>query len=68
MLPGFAAAKDCRGSHAAAQYAVKPPAGCDLPAKSDDAGSLKQQNGFVDLGNGTQVEVSGRVRVDVGRR
>ena len=26
--------------------------------------SLKQQNGFVDLGNGTQVRIGGRVRMD----
>jgi hypothetical protein len=68
MSPGHAAAKDCRVPHVAAKYAVKPPSGCDLPARSDEAVKLKQQNGFVDLGNGTQVRIGGRVRMDTGIR
>ena len=63
----FAGERDCRPFEANGAKAARRPAGCELPAKPD-AGRLKQQNGFVDLGNGTQVKVSGRVRVDVGRR
>lgn len=67
---GAAGAKDCRVPHPPGARAVKPPPGCDLPAKSDrDAASrLKQDGGFVDLGNGTKVKIGGRVRVDVGAR
>ena len=64
----FASERDCRAFEASGAKVAKRPAGCELPPKPGDAGRLKQQNGFVDLGNGTQVKVSGRVRVDVGRR
>ena len=63
-----AEARDCRVPHLAGKNAVRPPPGCDLPPKPNEAARLRQQNGFVDVGNGTQVRISGRVRVDTGIR
>jgi hypothetical protein len=65
---GASEARDCRVPYQTGRTAPKPPPGCDLPAKAGEAGRLKQQSGFVDLGNGTQVRISGRVRVDAGVR
>ena len=65
---GASEARDCRVPYVSGRNAPKPPPGCDLPAKAGEAGRLKQQNGFVDLGNGTQVRISGRVRLDAGVR
>ena len=64
-LPGVAGRK-IAGFRMSPAIRRKPPPGCELPAKPEEAGRLKQQNGFVDLGNGTQVRISGRVRVDAG--
>jgi hypothetical protein len=63
-----AEAKDCRVPHVEGKHLPRPPSGCELPPKPSEAGRLRQQNGFVDLGNGTQVRISGRVRLDVGAR
>jgi hypothetical protein len=68
IMTGPSEARDCRVPHVPAKNAIRPPAGCDLPPKADETGRLRQQNGFVDLGNGTQVRISGRVRVDTGVR
>jgi hypothetical protein len=68
VVSGPASAKDCRLPHLPDKGALKPPPGCDGSGKPNDAARLKQQNGFVDLGNGTNVRISGRVRVDAGVR
>jgi hypothetical protein len=65
---GSADARDCRVPHLPGKSAVRPPPGCDWPGKPDEKARVKLQNGFIDLGNGTQVRISGRVRMDVGTR
>ncbi|WP_210483314.1 hypothetical protein [Microvirga antarctica] len=63
-----AGAKDCRAPHLPGKVPIRTAADCDIPAGKPVAeqGRLKQENGFIDLGNGTQVRVGGRVRVDAG--
>jgi hypothetical protein len=60
--------KDCRVH--AGPGGPKTLPGCDLEARSGprETSRLRQQEGFVDLGNGTRVRIGGRVRMDVGVR
>ncbi|MBB4042147.1 hypothetical protein GGR34_003832 [Microvirga flocculans] len=70
---GSALAKDCRIPDLPPGNEVKLPPGCQesLPASRSEAerqGSLKSSQGFIDLGNGTQVRIGGRVRAEMGFR
>ena len=76
---GPALAKDCRTPHLPRGKEVRLPPGvqvqlppgCKAPlragrteARSQDR--LRANEGFIDLGNGTQVRISGRVRAEFG--
>jgi hypothetical protein len=68
---GSALAKDCRTPHLPPGMEVRLPSGCEepLPAgrpKAERRGSHRAEQGFIDLGNGTQVRISGRVRAEFG--
>ncbi|MGO4571082.1 hypothetical protein [Microvirga sp. 2TAF3] len=68
-----AMAKDCRIPEGALGPQVQALPGCKAPAKSKAPEARLQAGagqgaGFVDLGNGTQVRVSGRVRAEGGFR
>ncbi|MBZ6076833.1 hypothetical protein [Microvirga puerhi] len=68
-----AAAKDCRMPKAPAGITLQDSKGCrtEHPSKSEGAASrerLQAKDGFVDLGGGTQVRISGRVRAEAGFR
>jgi hypothetical protein len=68
---GAAGAKDCRMPDAPPGVRAPLPPGCPAPggaagpAKSADA-PLKagKSPGFIDLGNGSEVRIGGRVRAD----
>ncbi|MBB3019786.1 hypothetical protein FHR70_002851 [Microvirga lupini] len=68
---GPALAKDCRTPHLPPGMEVRLPPGCEEPlpprgSKEERRGGLKGEQGFIDLGNGTQVRISGRVRTEFG--
>jgi hypothetical protein len=68
ILTAPATAKDCRVPKDVGMR-TKPPAGCGLPPKDErsvdfDGRFLKGKEGFIDLGNGTQLRVTGRVRAE----
>ena len=69
---GSALAKECRTPHLPPGMEVRLPPGCEepLPASRSKAErpGLRAEQGFIDLGNGTQVRVSGRVRAEYGIR
>lgn len=74
LLAGAASARECRAPADLPPGVRVPPApGCEqgsdrmkqAPSKRPGTG---RDAGFVDLGNGSQLRVSGRVRVDVGGR
>ena len=58
--------KDCRPSDAPPGVQVADRPGCkpSAPANAAKAQRPGSQPGFVDLGNGTEVRVSGRVRME----
>ena len=67
---GSALAKECRTPHLPPGMEVRLPPGCEEPlptsrSKGERRG-LRAQQGFIDLGNGTQVRISGRVRAEYG--
>jgi hypothetical protein len=67
---GPALAKDCRTPHLPPGKEVRLPPGCEEPlpasrSKGERQG-LRAEQGFIDLGNGTQVRISGRVRAEFG--
>ena len=68
-----ALAKECRTPDLPPGVQVQLPPGCKAPlgadrkeAKSQDR--LRANDGFMDLGNGTQVRIGGRVRAEMGVR
>lgn len=68
---GPALAKECRTPHLPPGMEVRLPPGCEnhLPArrsKAETRDGLRAEQGFVDLGNGTKVRISGRVRAEYG--
>jgi hypothetical protein len=68
---GSALAKDCRTPHLPPGMKVRLPPGCDEPlpargSKGERQDGLRSEQGFIDLGNGTQVRISGRVRTEFG--
>lgn len=68
---GPALAKDCRTPHLPPGMEVRLPPGCDEPlpargSKGERRDSLRAEQGFIDLGNGTKVRISGRVRAEYG--
>jgi hypothetical protein len=76
MLTGSvssALAKECRTSDLPPGVQAQVPLGCKAPLRRDraEAGSqdrLRANEGFIDLGNGTQVRIGGRVRAEMGVR
>ena len=68
ILP--ASAKDCRIADAPPGVRVQVPPGCEAPKGSvttkPGQAPVKtgREPGFVDLGNGTEVRIGGRVRAD----
>lgn len=70
---GSVLAKECRMPDVPPGVRVQLPPGCKDPIRSGrlEAGrqdSLRANQGFIDLGNGTQVRIGGRVRVEAGAR
>jgi hypothetical protein len=70
---GSALAKECRTPHLPPGMEVRLPPGCEEPlpagrSKAERQGSVRAEQGFIDLGNGTQVRISGRVRAEYGIR
>ena len=70
---GPAFAKDCRIPDPAPGVRAQLPPECktSVQAGRTDAGrreSLQANQGFIDIGNGTQVRIGGRVRVEAGAR
>jgi hypothetical protein len=70
---GSALAKECRMPHLPPGMEVRLPPGCEEPlparrSKAERQGSVRAEQGFINLGNGTQVRVSGRVRAEYGFR
>lgn len=69
-----ALAKECRMPDVPPGVQVQVPPECrdrfqDRRAQAEKQDSLKASQGFIDLGNGTQVRVGGRVRAEAaGRR
>jgi hypothetical protein len=65
---GAASANDCRPADAPPGVRVPDRPGCkpSPPGKLVESGlKTGREPGFIDLGNGTDVRVSGRVRVDL---
>ena len=70
---GPALAKECRTPHLPPGMEVRLPPGCEEPlqasrSKAERRDGLRAEQGFIDLGNGTQVRISGRVRAEMGFR
>jgi hypothetical protein len=68
---GPALAKECRTPHLPPGMEVRLPPGCEEPlptgrSKAERRDGLRAEQGFIDLGNGTQVRISGRVRAEFG--
>ena len=68
---GSALAKDCRTPHLPPGMEVRLPPGCEEPlptsrSKAERRDGLRAEQGFIDLGNGTKVRISGRVRAEYG--
>lgn len=70
---GPALAKECRTPHLPPGTEVRLPPGCEetppaVRSKAQRQGNVRAEQGFIDLGNGTQVRISGRVRAEYGVR
>jgi hypothetical protein len=68
-----ALAKECRTSDLPPGVQVQLPPGCKPPLRADrtkgrNQDRLRANEGFIDLGNGTQVRIGGRVRAEMGVR
>jgi hypothetical protein len=68
---GPALAKDCRTPHLPPGMEIRRLPGCEEPlpasrSKAERRDGLRTEQGFIDLGNGTQVRISGRVRTEFG--
>ncbi len=66
-------AKECRMPDVPPGLQVQLPPGCKEPMRSNERAASKQDSlradqGFIDLGNGTTVRVGGRIRAEVGAR
>ena len=70
---GPALAKECRIPDAPPGVRIQLPPGCEVSARGgtydgEKPNHVRGNQGFVDLGNGTQIRVNGRVRAEVGVR
>ena len=67
---GPALAKECRTPHLPPGMEIRLPPGCEEPlasrSKAERRDGLRADRGFIDLGNGTKVRISGRVRAEYG--
>jgi hypothetical protein len=66
-----ALAKECRMPNLPPGKEVRLPPGCEAPVatgrtKAQRQDSLRTEQGFINLGNGTQVRIGGRVRAETG--
>jgi hypothetical protein len=66
-----AVAKECRTPDVPPGVRVQLPPGCDNPVRTGEAreakqGSVRAEQGFVEIGGGTKVRIGGRVRAEVG--
>jgi len=75
IAPGASAlAKECRMPDTPPGVRVQRPTECGDPfqnrrIEADRQDTVRASQGFIDLGNGTQVRIGGRVRAEVtGRR
>lgn len=75
LLAGIipAAAKECRMPKAPPGVALQVPPECQSSFtkandKAESRDRLRAENGFVDLGSGTQIRIGGRVRAEAGYR
>jgi len=70
---GPAFAKDCRIPEAAPGIRAQLPPECRNAVQAGRGEAARREalpanQGFIDLGNGTQVRIGGRVRVEAGAR
>jgi len=68
---GSVLAKECRMPDLPPDVRVQLPPECRDPVRSERSERQKQdyangRQGFIDLGNGTQVRIGGRIRAEVG--
>ena len=71
IVSGSALAKECRIPDPIPGAKAQLPPGCRDTVRPDLSEAAKQDyvkrnQGFIDLGNGTQVRIDGRVRAEVG--
>src|SRR5690348_14122628 len=70
-LSGAAQPKDCLGGYARSETRRVEEAGCGTTSagvpKPDDRPNLRaaRRPGFIDLGNGTDIRIGGRARLDI---
>jgi hypothetical protein len=72
-LGGSALAKECRIPDVPPGVRLHLPPECEASVrrgayKGDKPNHVRGNEGFTDLGNGTQIRVNGRVRAEVGVR
>jgi hypothetical protein len=70
---GSALAKECRIPDVPPGVRIQLPPGCEVSSRggayeSEKPNHVRGNQGFIDLGNGTQIRVNGRVRAEVGVR
>jgi hypothetical protein len=70
---GSAVAKECRTPDLPEGVRVQLPAECRDPirtgtGRSDGRSHLRSEGGTIDLGNGTKLQIGGRVRAEIGVR
>lgn len=70
---GSALAKECRIPDVPPGVRIQLPPGCEVSARGgtyegQKSNHVRGNEGFIDLGNGTQIRVNGRVRAEVGIR
>jgi hypothetical protein len=70
---GSAVAKECRTPDLPEGVRVQLPAECANPVRTgsgrpNEQARLRSESGTIDLGNGTKVQIGGRVRAEMGVR
>jgi hypothetical protein len=70
---GPAVAKECRTPDLPEGVRVQLPAECKDPVRTgsgrtNEQARLRSDSGMIDLGNGTKVQIGGRVRAEMGVR
>jgi hypothetical protein len=68
MLAGTALAKECRIPDPKPGQPIQVPAECkdSIRSKPQKSDALKSKEGVIDLGQGTTLQIGGRVRAEMG--